>query len=64
MMMTKTDYTIDNLKVMKHGKLEAHGFGDTESALHSIWVMCGKKQGTFYVEVNGDVFLQEELKDA
>lgn len=63
-MMTKTDYKIDNLKVMKYGKIEAHGFGDIESALHSVFVMEGKKQGTFYVEINGDVFLQEELKDA
>jgi len=63
MMMTKTDYTIKDLKVYKSGKLEAHGFGDIESALHSIWVMEGKRERTFFVESEGIVYLKEELKE-
>ncbi len=61
--MTKTAYTIDqNFVVHKHGKLEAHGFQDMESALHAVFKMEGKALGTFFVEVNGEVFKQEELK--
>ena len=66
MMMQATAYTLqrstNNIKVLLNGKLESHGFQDTESALHSIYVMEGKKQGTFFIEDNGNVFMQEELK--
>ena len=64
MMFTKTDYTIDNLKVMKRGKLEAHGFSDVEGALHCIYVLNGKVEGTFFIENDGVVYKQEELKEA
>ena len=60
--MTKTDYTIKDLKVYKNGKMESHGFGDMDSALHSIWVMEGKRQGTFFLESKGIVYLQEEIE--
>ncbi len=64
MLITKTDYTIDqSFKIHKHGKLEAHGFNDSESALHCVWVMEGKVPGTFFVEVNGEVFKQEKLNE-
>ena len=61
--MTKTDYTIKDLAVYKSGKLEAHGFNDMESALHSIYVIEGKREGSFFVESKGIVYLKEELKE-
>ena len=64
MLMTKTAYTIDqSFKIHKHGKLEAHGFQDMESALHAVFKMEGKVPGTFFVEVNGEVFKQEKLNE-
>lgn len=62
MLISKTPYTIENLKVLKNGKLQAQGLGDMESALHCVFVLEGKKENTFFVEINGEVFLQEELK--
>lgn len=62
MMMQKTNYTIDqSFKVYKNDKLEAHGFTDMESSLHSVWVMEGKPLGTFFVESNGVVYKKEAL---
>ena len=57
----KTNYTIEKsretYRVLKHGKIEAQGFGDVESALHAVWVLEGKKMSEFYTEVDGDVHL-------
>ena len=63
MLMTKTPYTIDqSFKIHKHGKLEAHGFQDMKAALSAIYKIEGEAPRTFFVEVNGEVFKQEELK--
>ena len=65
MMMEKTNYTItsrgNNTIVSKDGKLEAQGFTDMESCLHSVWVMEGKQAGTFFVESCGVVYKKEVL---
>jgi len=68
MLMIKTPYTLSingsNIRIMLNNKLEAQGFTDTESALTAIHKMEGKKQGHFYVESDGIVYLKEELDEA
>lgn len=41
--------------VWKNSKVEAQGLGDTESALHAIWVLEGKNANDFFVEDEGVV---------
>jgi len=65
-MKTKTDYTIERkrtMTVLRHGKIEALGFSDTESALHAIWVMEGRRPDRWYSEEDGVVYLHEGDQD-
>ena len=41
--------------ITSNGKIVAQGFGDKESALHSIWVIEGKNSNDFYREKDGIV---------
>ena len=49
----KTKYQLnqegEQFEVLKNGKIEAKGFNDEESALHSVWVIEGKVYDHFYV---------------
>ena len=55
----KTNYTIkpkhNQLAVYQDNKIVMQGFGDKESALHSIWVTEGKTRGHFYICEGGVV---------
>ena len=66
--MIKTDYTVtqngNNTIVNKNGSLVAQGFTDTESAMHCVWVMEGKQQGTFFSLSGNTVIKQERLSEA
>jgi len=57
--LINTDYKIEhcgtNIMVWKNSKVEAQGLGDTESALHAIWVLEGKNANDFFVEDEGVV---------
>lgn len=61
MLMVKTEYTVQDLRIYKDGKVQAYGFMDMDSALHAVFCMEGKKQGTFFVESEGIVYLQEKV---
>ena len=63
MLMTKTDYTIKDLVVYKNGKLRCHGFRDMGSALHAVYTIEGKKEGTEFVESDGIVYKKEVLNN-
>lgn len=61
--MHETDYRIEkvynNVMVTIEDKIIAQGLGDTESALHCIWVIEGKNENEFYVEKDGIVKMIE-----
>lgn len=63
--MVKTKYTLKKkesglLMVVKDGVIEAQGFNDEESALHSVWILKGSVVGHYYVMDGDDVMLTFE----
>jgi len=45
--------------VFKDDSVASKGFTRVDDALHSIWVLNGKKEDEFYNEIDGVVFLEK-----